>query len=401
MKEKIIGIYKITNKINGKVYIGQSINIYTRWQEHLRLAKASNKKSSIISKAINKYGIENFNFEILLSYNSKEISKEILNLNEDLYILKYKSTNKKYGYNIKRVDMHDKYNTFYGKHHKASTKKTLSEINKGLKSKKRRAVECIETGKKFISISDAARYYNVHVINIINCIKGVYLKTGGYTWKYIDYTITEEEYMKMEEEYKQIIFKNEIINKEKEKIEEELLSKKVFCIETNKIFSSIEEASKFFSIEQFFIKMNCLNKKSSCKGYHFCFYDDYINGNFKLKTGAKNKIICLETKKIFNSINIASKENHIDRKAITKACGDLKFIAGGFHWQFLKDYEEEKTYTYPPIKKIKCIETNAIFNTATEASNTYHLDASSILKNCRKYKNLTQVKGYHFEFVYI
>lgn len=31
-KEKICGIYKITNKINGKVYIGQSIDIYDRWK---------------------------------------------------------------------------------------------------------------------------------------------------------------------------------------------------------------------------------------------------------------------------------------------------------------------------------------------------------------------------------
>ena len=34
MSEKICGIYKITNLVNGKVYIGQSQDIYSRWKEH-------------------------------------------------------------------------------------------------------------------------------------------------------------------------------------------------------------------------------------------------------------------------------------------------------------------------------------------------------------------------------
>lgn len=33
-KEKLIGIYSITNKINGKVYVGQSVNVYKRWKDH-------------------------------------------------------------------------------------------------------------------------------------------------------------------------------------------------------------------------------------------------------------------------------------------------------------------------------------------------------------------------------
>ena len=35
-REKICGIYKIENLVNGKVYIGQSVDIYKRWIEHKR-----------------------------------------------------------------------------------------------------------------------------------------------------------------------------------------------------------------------------------------------------------------------------------------------------------------------------------------------------------------------------
>ena len=55
-----IGIYKIENLVNHKVYIGQSIHIEKRWQEHCRPSA-----DSAIAKAIRKYGKENFSFQIL------------------------------------------------------------------------------------------------------------------------------------------------------------------------------------------------------------------------------------------------------------------------------------------------------------------------------------------------
>lgn len=91
---KKIGIYKITNKINNKVYIGQSKNISRRWREHKRHYKNKNN-SSVLYKAIRKYGLENFLFEIIeLCDESKLDELEIK------YIANYKSNNKNYGYNL-------------------------------------------------------------------------------------------------------------------------------------------------------------------------------------------------------------------------------------------------------------------------------------------------------------
>ena len=58
----MIGIYKITNKINQKCYIGQSIHIEKRWKEHVNLAQTG---ETLLYKAFRKYGIENFIFEII------------------------------------------------------------------------------------------------------------------------------------------------------------------------------------------------------------------------------------------------------------------------------------------------------------------------------------------------
>ena len=54
-------IYKITNKINNKIYIGQSINYEKRIKEHIYARKNEKKHlNQIIDIAIKKYGKENF-----------------------------------------------------------------------------------------------------------------------------------------------------------------------------------------------------------------------------------------------------------------------------------------------------------------------------------------------------
>ena len=63
---KIIGIYKITNLVNGKIYIGQSINIYDRWNQHL--TKAFNTKDSLTLDIIKEYNDGDGNLYLKLYY---------------------------------------------------------------------------------------------------------------------------------------------------------------------------------------------------------------------------------------------------------------------------------------------------------------------------------------------
>lgn len=91
----MIGIYKITNLINGKSYIGQSVDIHKRFNAHRSVAFNSNDKNYNypLYRAIRKYGIENFSFEVL-----EECSMSELNNKEIYYISKY-NTHGKFGYN--------------------------------------------------------------------------------------------------------------------------------------------------------------------------------------------------------------------------------------------------------------------------------------------------------------
>jgi group I intron endonuclease len=95
----MVGIYKIKNIVNNKIYIGSTLKSFEyRFNIHVKLLKRNQHENPILQNAWNKYGENNFIFEIIESFDSINI-EELLNL-EKYYILKYNSTNKFYGYNI-------------------------------------------------------------------------------------------------------------------------------------------------------------------------------------------------------------------------------------------------------------------------------------------------------------
>ena len=74
------GIYKITNNINGKYYIGSTKHLSSRYRTHLSTLKNNISSCLILQNAVNKYGIENFTFSVLeVCTNYKEREIEILN----------------------------------------------------------------------------------------------------------------------------------------------------------------------------------------------------------------------------------------------------------------------------------------------------------------------------------
>lgn len=93
----ICGIYKITNQINGKCYIGQSINIKQRWRAHKTKAfsPSNSQYECPLYRAIRKYGLENFSFEVL-----EECPAEELNQKEQQNVSFFQSNNPSFGYNL-------------------------------------------------------------------------------------------------------------------------------------------------------------------------------------------------------------------------------------------------------------------------------------------------------------
>jgi len=96
----INGVYKISNMINNKVYIGESFNIKRRWKEHIQELINNSHYSLELQKDYNTYGKDNFKFEVLeeVEYKYKQVIRKcLLIILEDKYIRQYNSI--KEGYN--------------------------------------------------------------------------------------------------------------------------------------------------------------------------------------------------------------------------------------------------------------------------------------------------------------
>jgi len=89
-----ICLYRITNLLSGKIYIGQTVNVNRRWSDHKWLSK--NKPEQYIHHAMNKYGIENFTFEVIAECKSSDDANET----EKQLIIQYDSRNSEKGYNL-------------------------------------------------------------------------------------------------------------------------------------------------------------------------------------------------------------------------------------------------------------------------------------------------------------
>lgn len=89
-------VYRVCNKINGKLYFGQTR--YTaehRWRGHVQQA-LRNRGSSVLHAAIRKYGELAFELSVVF----RTTSSEQLNAKEIEFIQKFRTTNSKYGYNL-------------------------------------------------------------------------------------------------------------------------------------------------------------------------------------------------------------------------------------------------------------------------------------------------------------
>jgi group I intron endonuclease len=90
------GIYKITNKVNGKIYIGKSVDLYQRFCEHKAYLNSGKHHNRYLQRAWNKYGEECFIFEVVENVRDKDM----LNGREIYWINCLHSTIKENGYNL-------------------------------------------------------------------------------------------------------------------------------------------------------------------------------------------------------------------------------------------------------------------------------------------------------------
>lgn len=96
-----IGIYSINNLVNGKRYVGKSKKIEHRIWTHFNLLKKNEPSRSVnrhLFAAAKKYGIENFSWEILESF--EDLDENLLADKEVFWMEFYNTTDRDFGYNL-------------------------------------------------------------------------------------------------------------------------------------------------------------------------------------------------------------------------------------------------------------------------------------------------------------
>lgn len=336
MKKQIYGmIYKITNKTNGKVYIGQTTRkIKDRYGAKGIQSVVRKSKNEHLKGSIKKYGYDVFELieEFDVAYSKEELDKK-----EIYYINKYNSTNRLYGYNKKEGGSS-------GKHlEETKTKQSRNMMGRYANENNPRATKviCLNTKEIFDTLKQAGEKYNIQKGNIVsNCINnklsaGKHPETGEkLVWRYY------EEYIQMNEQDVM-----NIIEKAKNhgKGSNNKSARAVVLLNTGELFNTMKDASEKYNINSADISSVCSGKRKSA-GKHPTTnqkliwmkseeyktlskdeIDSIIKERNKGNAGENNyrakKIILLNTNEVFGSISDGAKKYGIKNTThITNCC---------------------------------------------------------------------------------
>jgi len=143
---KTCGIYGLYNTINGKWYVGQSVDLEKRKSGHFYRLRNGTHTNQHLQHSFAKYGCDSFEFRIL-----EEVPENMLDVRECAWIDFYKSDQSRFGFNLesggnvnKHVSdetrrkqsesLHREKHYNYGKHPSEATLLKMSESHKGEKS---------------------------------------------------------------------------------------------------------------------------------------------------------------------------------------------------------------------------------------------------------------------------
>ena len=312
MKKKISGIYKIENLINHKVYIGQSKDINTRWSEHKSTAFYEKGKSynNPLYRAIRKYGIENFSFEII---------KETYDRNywEIFLIQIYHATDDNFGYNIECGGTYG--SLIRTEEEKEKYREKQREIYRNLldSEKKRLAKEHSEKMRKRIDEQGATeaelRYQNT-------------MNGNGNPMFGRHRTEEEKKYLSELHKGKKGIPHTEE-HKNKMKGDANPSAMKIQCVETKEIFNTCKEAFEKYKgdSKRRGFPSDILDKPTRMwRGYHW------------IRLIKRKRILCVETNKVYKSFSEAEKDTKIPKNTINRCCLGRTEYGGMYHWKYIE-----------------------------------------------------------------
>lgn len=293
-------VYRIINIINGKIYIGITIRpLRERFWEHKKAAH-----DLYISRAIKKYGKQNFVIEEIDSADSEE---ELIYL-EKYWIRFYRSCDALYGYNLTN-----------GGESSIISKKTKFKLAKFF-------VKCLETNEIYINTKSAADHKNISEAAIYLCFIGRNKTAGGFSWTKIPKDgISIDQTIDYHNPDKIIIKKN---------------IRSIKCNETGEIYKSLSEAAKTIGISAAYL-IKVIKENKCWNGYTY----SYASGQHQSFSGIADydrssfskKILCRESGQIWPSIRAAAGSLGISHTRLSRIINVRNGNYNGLTYIYLDD----------------------------------------------------------------
>lgn len=317
-REKICGIYTITNLINNKVYIGQSIDIIKRFYSHKSSLNRDCHQNIFLQRSWNKFGENNFKFEIIEKCNDND-----LDIREVYYINLLSSNNDKYGYNLTSGGCKFKVN-----------EQIL--INKSLKYSKQ-ILQFTKEGlfiSEYLNARQAALKYNINASLITRCCRGERESAYHCIWKYKDDCMFSYQNNKVVniDDYDKLIVYNPICQLD---LNGNLVREWNTCSDVGKFYNIVYENIR-----------SCCDKKYGRKtyiGFIWMYADEYYKNGVNLedyKLAKSNKPINqydLNNNFIatYESAREAEKLTGIGYKMISRVCNGGRPHTHGYIFKFV------------------------------------------------------------------
>lgn len=360
--ERKPGIYMIRNCVNGKIYIGKSIDMHKRKINHINELRRGDHKNIYLQRAFNKYGEDSFLFSVVEYCDADKLDER-----EIYWINKLGSFGG--GYNL----------TCGGE---GNTGYVMSEESRKRMSDRMRGVFSGDKNPMF-----------------------------GKSWR----NYTSQETIERHDRTIQRKLKENPPN-----------SSPVVCLNTGEHFKTILEASEKLGVKYFRVMYCCSGKMKNCNTKIMdkkvvCVYEkDFQNMSdaekrARLAVGQTErlrkdsprakKIVNLTIGELFDTVTDASEAYKISQSGVSSCLTDRVLSSGKTHdgnpcvWVYLPEYlgmrEEDirnrvekaknanKGENKPNARAVVCLTTGDIFSNATEAAKSFHIDTSSLVKCCK------------------